>query len=208
MAIESIIGKKIGMTQYFRENGRSEAVTIIEAGPCSVIQIRTTEKEGYNSVQLGFGNAKRINSPEKGHLKGFGQYNHLKEIRIDDVGAVGLGDKIDVSVFKAGDLVNITGISKGKGFAGTIKRHGFHGGPKTHGQSDRHRAPGSIGAGSSPGRVLKGTRMAGHMGNSQVTAANLEVIEADQTRNLLLIKGAVPGADNGLLVIKKSNRSK
>jgi len=208
VAIESIIGKKIGMTQYYRDNGRAEAVTVIEAGPCSVIQIKTEEKEGYNAVQLGFGNAKRLKSPEKGHLKGFGQYNYLKELRIDNVEAVELGEKIDVSVFKAGDLVNVTGISKGKGFAGTIKRHGFHGGPKTHGQSDRHRAPGSIGAGSSPGRVLKGTRMSGHMGDSQVTVSNLEVIKADQSRNQLLIKGAVPGADNGLLIIKKSSRSK
>jgi large subunit ribosomal protein L3 len=137
-----------------------------------------------------------------------GQFKHLREFRVDDTESTKVGDKVDVSLFKAGDLVDITGISKGKGFAGVVKRYRFAGGPKTHGQSDRHRARGSVGAGSSPGRVLKGLRMAGHMGNSRVTVRHLEVFEADPARNLLLVKGAVPGATNGLLLIKKSGGGK
>ena len=205
---QGIIGRKLGMTQICREDGKAEAVTAIEAGPCIVIQVKTAAKEGYNAVQLGFGQAKRLNSPQQGHLKGLGQFKYLREFRTDDVDNVKLGDKVDVSLFKAGDLVDITGVSKGKGFAGVVKRHHFAGGPKTHGQSDRHRAPGSIGATTSPGRVFKGTPMAGHMGNRRVTARHLEVFEADPTRNLLMVKGAVPGATNGLLLIRKSGRRK
>ena len=206
--IQSIIGKKLGMTLMFRDNGKAEAVTAIEAGPCSIIQFKTVAKEGYNAVQLGFGEAKRLNSPQRGHLKELGQFRYLREFRVDDSEAIEVGEKIDVNLFKAGDLVDITGVSKGKGFAGVVKRHHFAGGPKTHGQSDRHRAPGSIGAGTSPGRVLKGTRMAGHMGDRKVTVRHLEVFKTDPARNLLLIKGAVPGGRNGLLLIKKSGREK
>ena len=203
-AIKGIIGRKLGMTQIFRDNGEAEAVTAIEAGPCTVIQVKTAAKEGYNAVQLGFGEAKRLNSPRRGHLKGLEQFRHLRELRVADIGGVQIGDKVDVSLFKPGDLVDVTGVSRGKGFAGVVKRYGFAGGPKTHGQSDRHRAPGSIGATTSPGRVLKGKRLPGHMGNKKVTARHLEVFEADPARNLLLIKGAVSGGRNGLLVIKKS----
>jgi len=199
-----IIGKKLGMTQIFRDNGTVEAVTAIEAGPCLVIQVKIMDKEGYNAVQLGFGQAKRLKSPQLGHLKGLEQLKYLREFRVDDTEAIKVGDKVDASLFKAGDLVDITGVSKGKGFAGVVKRHHFAGGPKTHGQSDRHRHPGSIGASASPGRVFKGMRMAGHMGNRRVTVRHLEVLEADPTRNLLVIKGAVPGARNGLLLIRKS----
>ena len=206
--IQGIIGRKLGMTQIFRDNGKAEAVTAIEAGPCLVIQVKTTAKEGYNAVQLGFGQAKRLKSPQRGHLKGLGQFRYLQELRMDDAEAIKVGEEVDVSLFKEGDLIDVTGVSKGKGFAGTVKRHHFAGGPKTHGQSDRHRAPGSIGAGTSPGRVLKGTRMAGHMGNNKVTVSHLEVFEADPERNLLLVKGAVPGARNGLLLIRKSGRRK
>ncbi len=200
--IPGIIGKKVGMTQIFRDNGKAEAVTVVEAGPCSVIQIKTMAKEGYNAVQLGFGEAKRLKSPERGHLRGLGQFKHLREFRVDDIGDIQV--KVDVSLFKAGDLIDVTGVSKGKGFAGVVKRHGFAGGPKTHGQSDRHRHGGSIGATTSPGRVLKGTRMAGRMGNQRVTVRKLEVLKIDPVRNLLLVKGAVPGAKNGLLLITKS----
>ena len=206
--IQAIIGKKLGMTQVFKENGATEVVTAIEAGPCPIVQIKTLDKDGYNSAQLGFGETRRINSPERGHLKELGQFKHLREFRVDDTKALKVGERIDVSQFKAGDLVNITGTSKGKGFAGVVKRHHFAGGPKTHGQSDRHRAAGSIGAGTSPGRVFKGMRMAGHMGNKRVTMCNLEVYESDATRNLLLVKGAVPGSNNGLLLINKSTRRK
>jgi len=201
---QGIIGKKLGMTRIFRENAKVEAVTAIEAGPCTVTQVKTAAKDGYNAAQLGFSEAKRLKSPQRGHLKELGQLKYLREFRTGEDEAIKVGEKIDVSLFKAGDLVDITGISKGKGFAGVVKRYHFAGGPKTHGQSDRHRAPGSIGATTSPGRVLKGKRMAGHMGNSRVTARHLEVIEADPARNLLLVKGAVPGARNGLLLIRKS----
>lgn len=206
--IQGIIGKKIGMTQIFGDDGKAEAVTAIQAGPCTVAQLKSAAKEGYDAVQLGFGEAKRLKSPERGHLKGAGQLRYLREFRVEDIGELAVGQKVDVSLFQAGDLVDITGVSKGKGFAGVIKRHHFAGGPKTHGQSDRHRAPGSIGATTSPGRVFKGLRMAGHMGNVRVTVRNLKVIQADPARNLLLVRGAVPGAKNGLLLIKKSQRGK
>jgi len=204
---QGIIGRKLGMTQIFRDNGKAEAVTAIEAGPCTVIQVKTVAKEGYNAVQLGFGETKRLKSPQRGHLKGLGQFRYLREFRVDNTETTQVGEQVDVSLFKAGDLVDITGVSKGKGFAGVVKRHHFAGGPKTHGQSDRHRHPGSIGATTSPGRVFKGMRMAGHMGSSRVTVGHLEVFETEPARNLLLVKGAVPGARNGLLLIKKSKGS-
>jgi len=202
--IQGIIGRKLGMTQIFEDNGKAKAVTAIEAGPCTIIQVKTVAKEGYNAAQLGFSEVKRLRSPQRGHLKGLGQFKYLREFRVDDIEAVEVGQRVDVSLFKAGDVVDITGVSEGKGFAGVVKRHHFAGGPKTHGQSDRHRHPGSIGATTSPGRVLKGKRMAGHMGNRRVTVRQLEVVEANPDRNLLLVKGAVPGAMNGLLLIKKS----
>jgi large subunit ribosomal protein L3 len=204
--IQEIIGRKLGMTQIFRDNGKAEAVTAVEAGPCVVVQVKTEAKEGYNAAQLGFGKAKKLKSPQKGHLKELGEFKYLREFRLDDTKGVNVGDSVDVSLFQEGDLVDVTGVSKGKGFAGTVKRYGFAGGPKTHGQSDRHRAPGSIGAGASPGRVLKGTHMAGHMGNERVTIRKLEVLKTDPEHNLLLVKGAVPGAKNGLLLIGKSGK--
>ena len=204
--LSGLIGKKLGMTQIFEEDGTLEAVTAIEAGLCFVTQIKTEDKDGYNAVQLGFGETKRLNSPEKGHLKGTGhQLRYLREFRIDDPANVEIGQKVDVSIFKPGDRIDITGISKGKGFAGVVKRYHFGGGPKTHGQSDRHRAPGSVGGTTFPARVYKGTRMAGHMGNKRVTQRNLKVVQADPDRNLLLVKGTTPGAKNGLLIIRKSN---
>lgn len=205
--IQGIIGKKLGMTQVFDDSGKVEAVTAIEAGPCTVIQTKTGNSEGYSAVQIGFGNVKRLKSPQVGHMKGMGLFKYLREFRVSNIEDVRVGDKIDVNLFKAGDLVDISGVSKGKGFAGVVKRHHFAGGPKTHGQSDRHRHPGSIGATTSPGRVLKGMRMAGHMGNERVTVRNLEVFGADPAKNLLLVKGAVPGGRNGLLLIKKSKES-
>ncbi len=202
--IEGIIGRKIGMTQVFGKDSTVAPVTAIEAGPCFVTQIKRAEKEGYDAIQLGFGEAKRLNSPEKGHLKKLGMLKHLREFAASDIASIQVGQVVDVSIFKPGDLVDVTGISKGKGFAGVVKRHHFAGGPKTHGQSDRHRAPGSIGATTTPGRVLKGMRMAGHMGNERVTVRHLKVVEADAERNLLLVRGAVPGARNGLVTIRKS----
>jgi large subunit ribosomal protein L3 len=200
--IQGMIGRKIGMIQLFRDDGEVVA-TAIEAGPCFVTQVKSQDKDGYNAVQLGFGEAKQLNSPQKGHLKEIGQFKHLREFSIEDISSVQVGQKLDVDMFKPGDLLDVTGVSKGKGFAGVVKRYHFAGGPKTHGQSDRHRAPGSIGATTSPGRVFKGTRMAGHMGDRRVTARNLTVLDVDLARHLLLVKGAVPGSKKGLLLIKK-----
>ncbi len=195
------------MTQLFPENREAIAVTAIEAGPSVVTQVKSQAKDGYNAIQLGFGVSEskqsRITSPEKGHLKGIDKVRYLHEFRTEDISSVKRGDKVDVGFLKSGDLVNVSGLSKGKGFAGVVKRHHFAGGPKTHGQTDRHRAPGSIGATTFPGRVLKGKRMAGHMGNKKATVQNLEVIQSDPKRNLLLVKGAVPAANGGLLIIEK-----
>jgi len=201
--IQGIVGRKIGMTQLFQDGGEV-VVTAIEAGPCFVTQIKTEAKDGYDAVQVGFGEAKRLNSAQKGHLKDVGRLKYLREFDMEDVESAQVGQKLDVDMFKSGDLVDVTGTSKGKGFAGVVKRHHFAGGPKTHGQSDRHRAPGSIGAGTSPGRVFKGTRMAGHMGNRRVTVRNLKVIDVDLARHLILVEGAVPGSNKGLLLIKKA----
>jgi len=200
--VQGLIGRKIGMTQLFQDDGEV-VVTAIEAGPCFVTQIKTEAKNGYNAIQLGFGEAKSLSSPKKGHVKDIGLLKNLREFRVDDVKSVQVGQKIDADMFKPGDIINVIGISKGKGFAGVVKRHHFAGGPKTHGQSDRHRAPGSIGATTSPGRVFKGLRMAGHMGDRQVTVRNLKVLNVDLKRHLLLVRGAVPGARKGLLLIKK-----
>jgi len=202
-----IIGKKIGMTQLFQESGETVAVTAIQAGPSVVTQIKSRDRDGYDAIQVGFIENKvkqsQLSSPEMGHLRDLENVRYLREFRTDDISSVKRGDKVDVGFLKHGDLVNVTGLSKGRGFAGVVKRHHFAGGPKTHGQTDRHRAPGSIGATTFPGRVLKGKRMAGHMGNGRVTARNLEVIQVDPERNLLLVKGTVPGANGGLLVIEK-----
>ena len=205
--ISGILGKKLGMGQVFSEDGQVIPVTAIQAGPCVVTQVKTKENDGYNAVQLGFGEAKRLNKPMKGHLKNLGAFKYLREVRVEDTSDIKPGSVVDVGIFQPGELVKVTGTSKGKGFAGVVKRHGFAGGPKSHGQSDRHRAPGSIGAGTDPGRVIKGLRMAGHMGNRRVTVRNLEVVKVDPEANLLLVKGAVPGARNALLLIQKAKPS-
>jgi len=205
--LPGIVGKKIGMTQLFQENGETVAVTVIQARPSVVTQIKIQDRDGYDAIQVGSIEDKvkqsQLNSPEKGHLRGLENVRYLCEFKTDDISSVKRGDKVDVSFLKKGDLVNVTGRSKGRGFAGVVKRHHFAGGPKTHGQTDRHRAPGSIGATTFPGRVLKGKRMAGHMGNRRITARNLEIIQVDPERSLLLVKGAIPGANGGLLVIEK-----
>jgi large subunit ribosomal protein L3 len=201
--LPGLIGRKLGMTQLFREDGAVIPVTAIEVGPCTVVQVKTREKEGYSAVQMGFGEKKRLTSPEKGHLKGLGSFRHLREFRVGEGVGIEVGQKFDVGLFKPGDIVDVTGTSKGKGFAGVVKRHHFSGGPKTHGQSDRHRAPGSIGSATTPGRVYKGKKMAGHMGNARVTVKGQEVVQADPARNLLLVRGAVPGHQNSLVLIQK-----
>ena len=206
--LEAILGRKLGMTQIFTASGRAEGVTLIEAGPCKVVQIKTEERDGYRAVQLGFGKAKKLSRPQKGHLKDTGDFHTLREIRLDTDVEVNAGDQVDAGLFAEGDRVDITGFSKGRGFAGVVKRHGFAGGPKTHGQSDRHRAPGSVGSGTTPGRVLKGKKMAGRMGVRRITVRNLEVARANTDSNLLMIKGAVPGMVQGLVIIRKAARSK
>jgi large subunit ribosomal protein L3 len=206
--INGLIGRKLGMLQRFAENGTVAAVTVLEAGPCRVTQIKTIERDGYEAVQLGFGQAKRLNQPERGHLKGLENLKHLREFKADTLEDVKVGQHVGVDLFKPGDFVDVTADSKGRGFAGVVKRHGFHGGPKTHGQSDRHRSPGSIGSTTTPGRVLKGLRMAGHMGAKQVTVRGLRVVEVNPARGVLLVHGAVPGARSGLVMIRRSRRRK
>jgi large subunit ribosomal protein L3 len=203
--VTGILGRKVGMTTVFTPEGLAMPVTVVEAGPCYVTQIRTPEKEGYSAVQLGFGEKRRLKKPEEGHLKGLPKLEHLREFENGPEGAASVGDKVDCGIFTPGELVDVVGTSKGKGFAGVVKRHHFKGGPKTHGQSDRHRAPGSIGATTTPGRVLKGTRMAGHMGSERVTVRNLRVVRAEPERNLLLLSGPVPGARGSLLMIRKAD---
>jgi large subunit ribosomal protein L3 len=205
--IDGILGRKLGMTQRFSEDGILHAITVLEAGPCTITQVKSDETDGYHAVQLGFGAVEKANKPETGHLKGLGPFRELRELRLKDGSDKERGKQVDVSIFNAGDKVNVTGLSKGKGFAGVVKRHHFRGGPKTHGQSDRHRAPGSIGAGTTPGRVLKNQKMAGHMGNARVTAKNLTVLETDVDRSLILLKGAVPGSADGVVMIRKAKDS-
>ncbi|MFC2053591.1 50S ribosomal protein L3 [Chloroflexota bacterium] len=204
--LKGLIGKKVGMTQIFDDDGLAVPVTLIEAGPCYVTQLRLPEQDGYSAVQLGFGEVKpkRLTGGQLGHLKrsNIPPLRFLREFREKDP-KVKEGDKVTVDVFTHGDFVDVIGTSKGKGFAGAVKRHGFRGGPKTHGQSDRLRAPGSRGAGTTPGRVYKGAKGPGHMGNHRVTAQNLKVVLIDAERNLIGVRGAVPGAKGGLLMIKE-----
>jgi large subunit ribosomal protein L3 len=208
MSIEGILGRKLGITQVFREDGTAVAVTVIEAGPCTVVQVKTEKNDGYAAVQLGFGSRKRVNSPLKGHMKGLGQFRSLREFRVDDIDAWEVGKKVGCELFQQGDQVDVSGASKGRGFAGVMKRHGFHGGPRTHGQSDRARAPGSIGAGTDPGRVIKGLKMAGHMGTGQVTVKNLRVLQSDPARNILMVEGSVPGNKDALLRVRRSKHGR
>jgi large subunit ribosomal protein L3 len=204
---QGILGKKVGMTQLFSEDGQVVPVTVIEAGPCYVTQIKTEAKDGYNAVQIGFEPAKKLNKPEQGHLKDLPLLRHLREIRTDDAEQYKTGQVIDVSQFAVGELVDVIGISKGKGFAGAVKRHGFAGGPKTRGQSDRWRAVGAIGSTTTPGRVLKGLRAPGHMGHRRVTVLNLKVALVDPARNLLAVHGAVPGPAGSLVFIRKAAKT-
>ncbi len=207
--INGLLGKKLGMTQVFEPGGIATGVTVIEAGPCMVTQVKTPERDGYNGVQVGWGETteRKLSQSERGHLrkKKLPLVRHLREIPSNTEGdEVKVGDRIDVTMFNPGDFVDIIGTSKGKGFAGVMKRHNFRGGPRTHGQSDRSRHPGSIGAGSTPGRVFKGLKMAGHMGHARVTVQNLRVVSVDPDRNLILVKGAVPGPTNGSLIVRKA----
>ena len=210
--MRGMIGRKVGMTQVFDEQGNVIPVTVIEAGPCYVTQVRNAERDGYAAVQLGFSETKpsRLTRGQLGHLqkKNLPALKVLREFRVRDEDLADLeeGSEIKVDVFDKGDLVDIIGTSKGRGFAGTIKRHGFGRGPKTHGQSDRERAPGAIGMCAAPGRTLKGQRMGGRMGNDRVTMQNLEVVVVDAEKNLLAVRGSVPGTKGGIVVIKPARK--
>jgi len=195
------------MSRIVSPEGSVVATTLLSVGPCYVTQLKTPERDGYEAAQIGYEESGKLNRPQEGHLGRGPKLRHLREVPVQAGDELSVGQKFDVTVFNPGDRVDVVGDSKGRGFAGVMKRHGFHGGPKTHGQSDRWRAAGSIGAGTTPGRVLKGTRMAGRMGAERVTVKNLEVLATDPERALLAVKGAVPGASGGLLTILKSKGS-
>jgi large subunit ribosomal protein L3 len=206
--IRALLGRKLGMTRLFDENGVVTASTLVEAGPCFITQLRTQEVDGYQAVQLGFGDKPRQNKPKQGHLKKAGLTDKqglesLREVPADNLEDLELGARIDASMFSRGEVVDVIGTSKGKGFGGVVKRHNFSGGPKTHGQSDRWRHSGSVGSGTTPGRTFKGMRMAGHMGDDRVTVKNLRILSVDPERNLVVLRGAIPGPKGGLVVIRK-----
>jgi large subunit ribosomal protein L3 len=207
---KGILGRKLGMTQIFDEGARAIPVTAIEAGPCRIAQVRTPERDGYSAIQLAFGEVKdsKLSKPELGHLKkaGAGGHRHLVELRVADATQYQQGQVIRADVFEQGDRADVIGTSKGKGFAGVYKRHGFGGAPGSHGTERKHRTPGSVGASATPSRVFKGRKMPGRLGHERVTILNLEVVKVDAERNLLLVKGAVPGPVGGLVVVRSAVR--
>jgi large subunit ribosomal protein L3 len=206
-----IIGRKLGMTQIFLEDGSVVPVTIVEAGPCPVIQKKTEEKDGYNALQLGFfpKNSQRINKPLSGHFKkaGVGPHYFLKEYRVEKIEGFESGQQVTLNLFKPGDVVDVVGLSKGKGFAGVVKRHGFHGSPGSHGTHEYFRHGGSVGANSFPARVFKNMKMPGHLGNQRVTLQNIKVVDVKEDQNLILLKGGVPGGRHGLILIRTATKA-
>ncbi len=208
--LKGLIGKKIGMTQIFDGDGRAVPITLIEAGPCFVSQVKTVENDGYNAIQLAFDEVKpkKLSKAELGHLKtnNLPPVRTLREFRTNKLDGINAGDKVSASVFEVGEFVDVIGTSKGKGFAGAMKRWGFRGGPQTHGQSDRQRSPGSSGSGTTPGRVFKGKKRAGRMGNVQVTSSHIRVALVDADRNLIGVQGSVPGAKGGTIMIKAARK--
>jgi len=206
--VKAILGEKLGMTQVFTDEGRAIPVTVVQAGPCIVAQIRTQDRDGYSAVQLGFGEVKesRVTKPMKGHFAkgGVTPAKHLVEVRTDDASEYEIGSQVTVEKFAPGEHVDVIGISKGKGFAGVMKRHNFHGKPDSHGTERKHRSTGSVGAGTTPGRVFKGMKGPGHLGHDRTTILSLEVVESDVERNLLLIKGAIPGPAGAIVVIRNA----
>lgn len=207
---KGIIGEKVGMTQIFDEQARVIPVTVIKAGPCRVAQIKTTDKDGYSAIQLAFGETaeRKLTKPELGHLTkaGVPASSKLVELRMADVSGFSIGQEIKADIFVKGDRADVVGVSKGKGFAGVMKRHNFAGKSASHGTERKHRSPGSVGACATPSRVFKGMRMAGHMGHERVTVLNLEVVDADPERNLLLVRGAIPGPNGGIVMVRSSVR--
>jgi large subunit ribosomal protein L3 len=212
MASKAIVGRKVGMTQRWDDQNRVVPVTVVEVLPCRVVQVKTTERDGYSAVQVTMGarKASKLTKPEAGHFEkaGVAPGQRLVELRLDDAGTYTVGQEISVEAFAAGELVDVTGTSKGRGFAGVMKRHGFKGQKASHGAHRIHRAPGSIGACATPARVFKGTRMAGRLGAQRVTTLNLEVVDADAERHLLLVKGAVPGPNGGLVIVRNAVKAK
>jgi len=207
MTIAGLLGRKIGMTTYYHGNGTAESVTAVEVGPCVVTQVKTDARDGYEAVQIGFGTASKLNQAEAGHqVRAGGKFTHLQEFSVDDLAEFEVGQELKADVFEVGESIQVIGTSKGKGFAGVVRRWNFAGGPKTHGQSDRHRSPGSIGAGSSPGRVWPGTRMGGHYGVDRKTIKGLRVVAADVEKNVLLVRGSIPGAKNGIVRIERQSK--
>jgi large subunit ribosomal protein L3 len=208
MSIEGLLGRKLGTLQVFDDKGRLRGATAVEVGPCYVTDIRTPEKHGYAAVQVGFQDDGKLNKPEAGHLKPAGNLmlRHLAEFRIAGDATYSLGDRLGADLFEVGQKVDVTAASKGRGFQGGVRRHNFRGGPKTHGQSDRHRAPGSIGSGTTPGRVYKGTRMAGHMGAVRTTVRNLEIVARNDERGVLFVAGSVPGPQGGLVRVRRARQ--
>ena len=208
MSIEGLLGRKLGTVQVFDDRGRLRGTTAVEVGPCFVTELRTPEKHGYTAVQIGFGETRKLNRPESGHLRAAGnlKLRHLAEFRLVGDDTYGVGDRIGVELFEAGQKVDVTATSKGRGFQGGVRRHNFSGYPKTHGQSDRHRAPGSIGSGTTPGRVFKGTRMAGHMGAEQVTVRNLDIVARNDDKGVIFVAGSVPGPVGGLVRIRAARK--
>ena len=208
MTIEGLLGRKLGTLQVFDDKGRLRGATAVEVGPCFVTDIRTPERNGYSAIQVGFQDDRKLNKPEAGHLRAAGnlKLRHLAEFAPGTGDSYALGERVGVDIFNPGQRVDVTATSKGRGYQGGVRRHNFRGGPKTHGQSDRHRAPGSIGSGTTPGRVYKGTRMAGHMGAIQTTIRNLEVIARNDDRNVVFIAGSVPGPTGGLVRIRTARK--
>jgi large subunit ribosomal protein L3 len=208
MTIEGLLGKKLGTLQVFDEKGRLRGATAVEVGPCFVTALRTPEKDGYAAIQVGFQDDRKLNKPEAGHLRAAGnlKLRHLAEFRTDGSQAYRLGERLGAELFAPGSRVDVTATSKGRGYQGGVRRHNFRGGPKTHGQSDRHRAPGSIGSGTTPGRVYKGTRMAGHMGAVRTTVLNLEVVSRNDDRGVIFVAGSVPGPQGGLVRVRTARK--
>jgi large subunit ribosomal protein L3 len=207
---KGILGRKLGMTQVFDDAARAVPVTVIEAGPCHVAQVKTLEKDGYSAIQLAFGAVKdgKLNKPEAGHLKklGLAPHKHLVELRLHDSAEFKVGQAVKADIFEQGERADVVGVSKGKGTAGVMKRHNFHGAGAGHGTERKHRAPGSVGAGTSPGRVFKGQKLAGRLGHERVTVLGLEVVRVDADRNLLLLKGSVPGPNGGVVIVRSAVR--
>lgn len=207
MTIAGLLGRKIGMTTYYHDDGTAESVTAVEVGPCVVTQVKTEARDGYEAVQLGFLAASKLNQAEAGHqARAGGKFSHLQEFKVGDLAEFEVGQELKADVFEVGESIKVTGTSKGKGFSGVVRRWNFAGGPKTHGQTSRHRSSGSVGAGTSPGRVWPGQKMAGHYGVDTITVKGLRVVAADVEKNVVLVLGSIPGAKNGIVRIERQGK--